>query len=69
MSSAERIAAISPAPASSTRIAANGSAVRVMSDPKIEIVLADQTARKLRSRHSAPPVAAVGEGPDIAAEG
>jgi hypothetical protein len=57
MSSTDRIAAISAGPAPRMRIAANGSAVRVMSDPKSEIVLADQTATKLRSRQIVPRVA------------
>ena len=69
MSSTDRSAAISPAPASRTRIAANGSAVRVMSDPKIEMVLADQTATKLRSRHSAPLIGGGGWASVIDAEG
>ncbi len=51
MSSAERSAEISSGPASRMRIAANGRAVLVISEPKMETVLADQTARKLRSRH------------------
>lgn len=50
--SAARIAEISSGPACNTRIAANGRAVRVMSEPKMEIVLADQTARNARSRQS-----------------
>ena len=39
----ERTRATSNAPASSTRIATNGSAIRVISEPKIEIVAADHT--------------------------
>src|SRR6185503_474346 len=46
--STPRSAEMSSAPASRTRIAAHGSAVRVMSEPKIEIVAADQTVTKLR---------------------
>ena len=41
--SIERTRATSNAPASSTRIATNGSAIRVISEPKIEIVAADHT--------------------------
>ena len=52
MSSAERIREIWTGPALSTKIAANGRAVRVISEPKIETVLADQIAAKLRSRQS-----------------
>ena len=41
--SSVRSTATSNAPAPSTRIATSGSAIRVMSDPKTEIVAADQT--------------------------
>ena len=37
----ERTSATSKAPAPSTRIATNGSAIRVISEPKIEMVAAD----------------------------
>jgi len=50
MSSAARSAATSVAPAPRTRIAANGSAVRVMNEPSIEAVVADQSSTKSRSR-------------------
>ncbi len=52
MSSADRMAEISSGPAARTRIAAKGNAVRVISEPNTDTVLADQRARKLRSRHS-----------------
>src|SRR5262245_52459621 len=42
---------MSSGPASRTRIAAHGSAVRVISEPNSEIVPADHTARKARLRH------------------
>jgi hypothetical protein len=41
--SIERTSATSNAPAPRTRMATNGKAIRVMSEPKIEIVAADQT--------------------------
>ena len=50
--STPRNAEMSSGPASRMRIAAHGSAVRVISDPKIEMVPAEKTARKLRFRQS-----------------
>ncbi len=44
--STPRMRATSSAPEPRTRIATRGNAIRVMSDPKIEIVAADQTRMK-----------------------
>ena len=52
MSSSERRMAISIGPAPSSRIAANGNADRVMSDPNTEIVPALQSRTKSRSRQT-----------------
>lgn len=52
MSSSPRNAEISSGPAARTMIAASGSAVRVTNDPKKEIVPADQSRTKSRSRQS-----------------
>jgi hypothetical protein len=44
--------ATSPAPAPSTRIAANGSAVRVTKEPSIDAVVAAHSRTKSRSRQT-----------------
>src|SRR4029079_6179431 len=49
-----RMAATSPGPAPSTRIAANGNAVRVTSEPKIETVAALKTRPKTGVRKIGP---------------
>ena len=51
-SSSPRSTATSTAPEPSTRIATSGSAIRVTSDPKIEIVAAVQTRTKAWLRQS-----------------
>ena len=51
-SSADRRIATSPAPAPSTRMAANGSAVRVTNDPNIDTVVAAHNRAKSRSRQT-----------------
>ena len=51
-----RIAATSPGPAPRTRIAANGNAVRVTSEPKIETVAALKTRRNVGLRQIEPAI-------------